>query len=54
MKIGKDMSKKNQTGGVVKLVAAWRKIASGLWAPPRLTQARPNGSWNFGIILMKP
>ena len=32
MKIGKDRRKKNQTGGVVKLVAAWRKIASGLWA----------------------
>ena len=29
MKIGKDKRKKNQTGGVVKLVAAWRKIASG-------------------------
>jgi len=24
VKTGKDMSKKNQTGGVVKLVAAWR------------------------------
>ena len=32
MKTGKDMSKKNQTGGVVKLVAAWRKIASGFGA----------------------
>jgi len=32
VKIGKDMSKKNQTGGVVKLVAAWRKIASGFGA----------------------
>ena len=31
MKIGKDMRKKNQTGGVVKLVASWRKIASGFW-----------------------
>jgi hypothetical protein len=32
VKIGKDMRKKNQTGGVVMLVAAWRKIASVLWA----------------------
>ena len=32
MKTGKDMSKKNQTGGVVKLVAAWREIASGFGA----------------------
>ena len=32
MKIGKDKRTKNQTGGVVKLVAAWRKIVSGFWA----------------------
>lgn len=32
MKTSKNMSKKNQTGGVVKLVAAWRKIASGFGA----------------------
>ena len=32
MKIGKDKRKKNQTGGGVKLVAAWRKIASGFGA----------------------
>jgi hypothetical protein len=32
VKIGKDKRKKNQTGGVVKLVAAWRKIASGFGA----------------------
>lgn len=32
MKTGKDKRKKNQTGGVVKLVADWRKIASGFEA----------------------
>ena len=32
MNIGKDKRKKNQTGGVVKLVAAWRKIAIGFGA----------------------
>ena len=32
MKAGKDMRKKNQTGGVVKLVAACRRIAGGFVA----------------------
>ena len=39
MKAGKDMRKKNQTGGVVKLVAAWRKIVSGFWAMSSTGQA---------------
>ena len=32
MKIGKDKRKKNQTGGVVRLVANWRRIAIGFGA----------------------